>query len=116
MKNPLEKHNKPRATEEEIKSLKENKTWKSVNPPQEKKIVGCKWTFKVKYNCNGEIEKHEAHLLAKCFSQKYGDDYNETFANVVLYTAIRALLTAAVHKKNKTLIILILISHSFTAN
>ena len=39
--------------------------------------------------------------MAKGFSQKYGCDYEETFAPVVTHTTIRSFLTMAVHKNLK---------------
>lgn len=45
-KSPV-KQNELKASQAEIKSLLNNKTW---NPPQDKKIMGSKWTFKAKYD------------------------------------------------------------------
>ena len=67
---------------EELKALEKNKTWVIVPLPKNKKPVGCKWVYKIKYNCDGTIERYKARLVAKGFTQTYGIDYNETFAPV----------------------------------
>lgn len=36
---------------DELKALKKNDTWKIVKAPLDKKLIGCKWTYKFKYNC-----------------------------------------------------------------
>lgn len=46
IENPQKKKNWLYATQEEITSLKENKTFTFVDSPQVKKIIGSKWTCK----------------------------------------------------------------------
>ncbi|GBM89165.1 Retrovirus-related Pol polyprotein from transposon TNT 1-94 [Araneus ventricosus] len=98
MENPYEKQKWIESTEEEMKSLQKNETWKLVTPPSGKKVIGCRWTFKAKYDSKGNIERYKARLVAQGFSQKFGTDYDETFAPVVTYTTIRTFLAAAAYK------------------
>lgn len=49
----------------ELKALEDNNTWDLALPPKGKKIVGCKWVYKVKYKASGEVEKYKARLVAK---------------------------------------------------
>ena len=49
--------------EEELESLKKNKTWDLVPPPQGNRAIGCKWVFKVK-----DDGRYKARLVAKGFS------------------------------------------------
>lgn len=41
------------AMQQEVQALEENGTWKIVELPKGKNIVGCKWVFKIKYKADG---------------------------------------------------------------
>lgn len=88
-----------KAIEEELNSLKSNETWNLEPVPKNKKMIGCKWVFKIKYTTNGKPDRFKARLVAQGYSQKYGTDYDEVFAPVVRITTIRMLLSLA-GKKN----------------
>ena len=63
------------AMNEEIKSMKENGIWDLVPLPEGIKPIGCKWIFKTKRDSKGDVERYKAHLFAKGFTQKEGNDY-----------------------------------------
>lgn len=88
------------AMEEEMRALHENKTWDLVELPRDGNLVGCKWVFKVKHKFNGEKE-YRARLVAKGFSQKYGENYDEVFAPVVKQATFRSLLAIASYRNMK---------------
>jgi hypothetical protein len=54
--------------------------------------VNCKWIFKIKYNANGSVAKHKAHLVAKGFTQIEGIDFNETFSLIAWMESIQIVL------------------------
>ena len=85
--------------EAEMRSLKENNVWDLVELPKGKKAIGSKWVYKVKTGADGLMERYKARLVAQGFSQKYGDDYDETFCPVVRLESLRALIALAVHYK-----------------
>ena len=90
------------AMECEIESLRKHNVWELVPLPKGRKLVGSKWVFKTKVNPEGETERYKARLVAQGFSQKYGDDYDETFSPVVRSESIRSLIAVAA-KKNLVL-------------
>ncbi|GBM82508.1 Retrovirus-related Pol polyprotein from transposon TNT 1-94 [Araneus ventricosus] len=85
MENPYEKQKWVETTKEEMMSLQKNHTWKLVTPPSGEKVIGCRWTFKAKYDSKGNIERYKSRLVAQGFSQKFSSDYDGTFAPVVTY-------------------------------
>ena len=74
-------------------SLSANEVWNLVELPKGRKTVGSKWVFK---DVHGEIERYKAQLLAQGYSQKYRQDYDETFSPVVGFESIRMMIVLAV--------------------
>jgi len=47
---------------------------------KKKKIVTLKWLYKIKHGIDGSIEKYKARFVARGFSQKYRENYDDIFA------------------------------------
>lgn len=78
---------------EEMDSLQKNKTWELVDKPEKKKVIGCKWIYKLKPGISGvEKPRFKARLVAKGFLQVEGVDFTEVFAPVVKHVSIRIML------------------------
>lgn len=83
-----------RAMEEEINALGDNDTWELVDRPTNCNVVKCKWVYKLKRGVDGS-SRHKARLVAKGFSQKPGQDFDQTFAPVVKLSSLRVLFGLA---------------------
>lgn len=87
-----------KAMNDEMEALYRNNTWEITNLPANRKPIGCRWVYKIKYKSNGEVERYKARLVAKGYSQKEGIDYEETFAPVAKMVTIRIVIDLAVNK------------------
>eukprot|EP01018_Ginkgo_biloba_P031117 Gb_21340 [translate_table: standard] len=80
------------AMKEEMNALEKNKTWDLVELPKDKKVVSCKWVYKLKKGANDKVQKYKARLVAKGYSQKEGIDFHEIFSPIVKLVSIRVVL------------------------
>jgi hypothetical protein len=85
------------AMDSEMASLHKAGTFTLVPLPANRTAIGCKWVFKTKRGADGAITKYKARLVAKGFLQRYGVDYDETYAPVARYPSIRAILALTAH-------------------
>jgi hypothetical protein len=81
------------AMTEEHQSIMKNDVCEIVPRPKEKSVVTSKWVYKIKHAVYGSVDKYKARFVARGFSQKEGEDYDETFAPVARYTYIRAIMS-----------------------
>jgi hypothetical protein len=92
MDNAEEREGWMQPTRKEMKSLIENETWELEPLPLGRKAIGCKWVWKTKLGESGEIIKRKARLVAKGFTQRYGVDYNDTWAPTAKQSSVRTVL------------------------
>ena len=81
----------------EAGAMIKNDTWYESELPKGKKAVSSSWIFTIKYKADGQIERKKTRLVARGFTQTYGDDYIETFAPVAKLHTIRIVLSLAVN-------------------
>jgi histone deacetylase 1/2 len=86
------------AMDEKMAALDVNVTWELVALPKDKKIIGCKWVYKVKHNVDGSVTKYKTRLVAKGYAQTYGIDYEETYNLVTKMTTVKVIITMAIAK------------------
>ena len=78
--------------DDEMKSIKNNETWKLVSPPKDCKPIGLKLIFKIKRDQNNQIQKYKERLVVKGYAQRQGKDYDEVFALVARIETIQIIL------------------------
>jgi Reverse transcriptase (RNA-dependent DNA polymerase) len=81
--------------EEEFHILEKNKRGKYIC--YQKKPIGCKWVYKIKYHSNYTVERYKANLVVKRYTQTYGINYYEIFVSIVKMNTVRILLSVAVN-------------------
>lgn len=79
----------------EITALKENETCQLTTFSSGKKLIGCRWVYKIKLNSDGPVESYKARLIAKGFTRKYGIDYFEKFSPVAKMNIVTTVLALA---------------------
>ena len=82
---------------DEIGAMIKNETWFECELPKGKKAVTSMLLFTIKYLANGKPERKKTRLVARGYTQVYGEDYLETFAPVAKLHTIRILLSIAVN-------------------
>ena len=82
----------------EIAALVSNHTWTLTPLPSNKKAIGSKWVYRVKYKVDGSVERYKARLVAKGFTQQERLDFTDTFSPVAKLTTVKTLLAISAVK------------------
>ncbi|GKG29917.1 retrovirus-related pol polyprotein from transposon TNT 1-94, partial [Tanacetum coccineum] len=86
------------AMDSELEALEQNKTMIEKLSPN-KKALGCKWVYKIKYKSDGTIERFKARLVILDNHQVAGVDYSETFAPATKMVTVRVFLAIVAAKQ-----------------
>jgi hypothetical protein len=70
------------AIQSKMDAVEKNRTWELSYLPRGHRAITLRWVFKLKSDEAGAIVKHKAHLVARCFMQWEGIDFDDTFAPV----------------------------------
>ena len=79
---------------EENGNMERRGCWKIVRIPSGKRLIKCKYVYKIKRDFSGRIKKRKSRLVIQGFRQQESD-YNETFAPVVKGNTFRLLVALA---------------------
>jgi hypothetical protein len=74
-----------------MNNFKRNQVWSLVERPK-LNVVGTKWVFRNKQDEHGVVTRNKARLVAKCYSQVEGLNFDETFAPVARLESIHIYL------------------------
>ncbi|GKA12877.1 retrovirus-related pol polyprotein from transposon TNT 1-94 [Tanacetum coccineum] len=85
------------AIQEELNEFEHLKVWELVPRPDKVMVITLKWIYKVKLDDLGGILKNKARLVARCYRQEEGINFEESFAPVARLEAIRIFLAFAAH-------------------
>lgn len=84
-----------KAMEEELRTLKENRTWTKVKRPPDISTIDCKWVYKTKKNKEGVPVLYKARLVARGFQQRESFNLEDIYAPVAKLSSLRVLLALA---------------------
>ena len=88
----------------EIESLLSHQTWETVdasNVPKNRKVTKSRWTYTLKLNRDGSIERFKARFVVCGYSQVKGEDYTHAFSATLRATSFRLLMAIAAGEKLK---------------
>ena len=84
------------AMHEELEALKAKEVYEETDAlPPGRKAVQCKWVLHIKRDKDGRISRFKGRLVAKGFTQIFGQDFTFTFAPVARWDSIRTILCIA---------------------
>jgi hypothetical protein len=84
-----------KAVKAEEQSLEKHSVFTDVKEGEITKgtpVIDCKLIFKKKKNSAGKVIRYKARAVAKGYCQRYGIDYNETFAPVLQGKSVKLML------------------------
>ncbi|XP_019257783.1 PREDICTED: uncharacterized protein LOC109236000 [Nicotiana attenuata] len=86
------------AMQQEIQAFENSHTWEIVDLPAGKQAIGSKWVYKIEEKANGEVDRYKSRLVAKCYYQKEGLHYHDTFSPVAKMVTVRTIISIVATK------------------
>jgi hypothetical protein len=86
------------AMDDQMAVLDANATWELVALLKDKKVIQCKWVYKVKHNVDGFVNKYKTRLVTKGYAQTYCMDYEKTYNRIAKMTTVGIIIAMVVTK------------------
>jgi len=80
------------AITDELSALHNSETWELVPLPSGKSIVGYRWVITIKVGPHGTIDRLNARLVTKGYTQIFELDYGDTFSLVANMASVRLFI------------------------
>ena len=77
--------------------MHKNSIWELVRLLARKRVLPCKWIYKLKVTSSARKPRYKAKLVTKGFRQQEGVDFNEIFSPLVNMITLRHVLALAAH-------------------
>ena len=84
-----------KAMDKEYYSITNNQTYDLVPLPRDVQPIGCRWVYNIKHDPSGNY-RFKARLVAQGYTQRYGVDFDKTYAPTARLSSLRILLNMAV--------------------
>src|SRR4051812_36013149 len=84
-----------KAMKSEMGSMYENKVWTLIDLPNDWQAIENKWIYKRKTDADSSVTIYKARIVAKCFRQVQGVDYDESFSLVSMLKSVQIMLGIA---------------------
>ncbi|KAL0342632.1 UNVERIFIED_CONTAM: Retrovirus-related Pol polyprotein from transposon TNT 1-94 [Sesamum calycinum] len=97
-KQACQSHEWGQAMETELDALHKNNTWDVTPLPKDKKAIGCRLIYKLKFKADGSVDKYKARVVAKGYNQIEEIDYVDSFPPVAKAVTVIILLVVAASK------------------
>jgi hypothetical protein len=83
------------AMQQEYDALIKMGCWDLVAAPPDATVIGSRWVYKSKLDSHGLVTRRKARFVARGFTQRVGEHYDQTFSPVVQGVTLRAVLALA---------------------
>jgi hypothetical protein len=84
--------------EEEYAALLSNYNWDLMPRPPSTNVVTNKWLFRHKLTSDGSLDRYKARWVLRCFTQRPGVDYDESFSPIIMFATAHAVLSPALSR------------------
>lgn len=55
--------------------------------------ITCKWVYKLKRKADESVDRFKARLVARSFSQSYGEEYEKTLSPIAKMTSVCVVIS-----------------------